>query len=286
MVSENRFGLTKKLLFGICIISIILCFLYMKGNFYDPVHPFVGGKFMPPSSQFLLGTDHLGRDVFSRLMFATCITVVFCFCAVTIALLFGTILGLIAGYNILKGFTPVIITFGKIFTILPVRWLPLIVVAFFGKGMLGMIVSMSLTLWSHFFWIIYDETINLKGKQFVKSAVLLGGTKWSIVKRHFIPHIIPITLVLGTFSFRTAIGVISTLSFLGVGIQPPTPTWGLMIAEGHPYLLQAWWIVLFPTAAVCVSVLLVNALGNRLEAYFNRRKGEIVDEGMRGDIGS
>jgi peptide/nickel transport system permease protein len=256
------------LILGIFLFIAVLL-LVLKGIMYDPMAPFVGAKLTSPSISFFMGTDHLGRDVFARLLYASGITLGLSSLAVLLAMFVGTIMGMLAGYNVFPVFTPIILFVGQISVVFPVRWLPLIVVALFGNGSTGMVLSMFFALWGQFLWIIYDEARGLGGRGFIKAAYLLGGTKWKVIRMHVLPHMMSVTLVLGTFSFRTAIGIISTLSFLGIGLQPPTPTWGLMIVEGHPYFLQAWWTVLFPTLALACSVLAVNELGNRIERKWN-----------------
>lgn len=250
----------------------------LPGKWQDPTAPFVGGKLASPSWEFWMGTDHLGRDVLSRLLYAAGITLGLSCLAVLLALLAGTLLGMLAGYNTVPFLTPVILFIAQISLVFPVRWLPLLIVAMFGQGTAGMFLSMVLALWGQFMWVVYDEARGLKGRTFIKAAFLLGGTRWKVIRMHIVPHLLPTVLVLGIFSFRTAIGIISTLSFLGIGLQPPKPTWGLMIAEGHPYFLQAWWTVLFPTLALACSVLAVSALGNKAERGWERiaahREGE------------
>ncbi|UUZ93945.1 ABC transporter permease [Paenibacillus sp. P25] len=253
------------------LAACILAFWSLKGNMNDPLAPFVGGKLSPPSWQFAMGTDHLGRDVLSRLLYATGITLGLSGLAVVLAMLTGALLGTLAGFNVVPMLTPVILFIAQFSLVFPVRWLPLLIVALFGQGMIGMVLSMVLALWGQFMWIIYDEAKGLKGRTFIKAAYMLGGTRWAVVRMHVLPHMLPVAAVLGIFAFRTAIGVISTLSFLGIGLQPPTPTWGLMIAEGHPYFLQAWWTVAFPTLALAASVLAVSSLGNKLERMWKNR---------------
>lgn len=264
-----------------CMMALWL----MKGSIYDPTAPFVGSKLSSPAWQFVMGTDHLGRDVFSRLLYATGITLGLSGLAVAAAMCIGALLGTLAGFNVLPLLTPAILFIAQISLVFPVRWLPLLIVALFGQGVTGMVLSMILALWGQFMWIIYDEARGLKGRTFIKAAYLLGGTKWGVVRMHVLPHLLPIAAVLGIFSFRTAIGILSTLSFLGIGLQPPTPTWGLMIAEGHPYFLQAWWTVAFPTLALAGSVLAVSALGNKLERGWkgraSARRGGVEDDSRR-----
>ncbi|WP_248925018.1 ABC transporter permease [Paenibacillus hamazuiensis] len=278
MVKRNLFrSVAALVVIIICIVSAL--FWLLKGHWHDPLAPFVGGKLSPPSWQFVMGTDHLGRDLFSRLLYAAGITLGLSGLAVVLAMLVGVLLGTLAGFNVVPWLTPAILFIAQFSLVFPVRWLPLLIVALLGQGMAGMVLSMVLALWGQFMWIIYDEARGLKGRTFIKAAYLLGATRWGVVRMHVLPHMIPVAAVLGVFAFRTAIGVISTLSFLGIGLQPPTPTWGLMIAEGHPYFLQAWWTVAFPTIALACSVLIASALGNKLELKWKKRISIKAGEG-------
>nr|WP_275900839.1 ABC transporter permease subunit [Paenibacillus periandrae] len=177
----------------------------------------------------------------------------------------GTLLGMLAGYNVVPLLTPLILFVGQISIVFPVRMLPLLIITIFGNGPLGMVLSMAFSIWGQFFWLIHDETKALRGRGFIRAGFMLGSSKWGIVRLHILPHLLPTVVLLSTICFRTAIGVISTLSFLGIGISPPTPTWGSMIADGHPYIIQAWWTIVFPTLALACSILMVNSIGSKLE---------------------
>jgi peptide/nickel transport system permease protein len=232
---------------------------------HDPTTPFEGPKLDPPSADFWLGTDHLGRDVSSRLIYATYLTLGLALLAVLLAMTAGTLLGMLAGYNVVPLLTPLILFVGQISIVFPVRMLPLLIITIFGNGPLGMVLSMAFSIWGQFFWLIHDETKALRGRGFIRAGFMLGSSKWGIVRLHILPHLLPTVVLLSTICFRTAIGVISTLSFLGIGISPPTPTWGSMIADGHPYIIQAWWTIVFPTLALACSILMVNSIGSKLE---------------------
>ncbi|MEW9699209.1 ABC transporter permease [Paenibacillus sp. SI8] len=266
----RTFNLKKIAYILVILACMIVLAVAFKGHLYDPTAPFVGAKLTKPSVSFVMGTDHLGRDVFSRLLYASGITIGLSCIAVLLAMLIGTIMGMLAGFHVFPVLTPIILFIGQISVVFPIRWLPMIVVALFGNGSTGMVLSMFFALWGQFLWIVYDEARGIRGRGFIKAAYVLGGTKRAILRMHVLPHMIPVALILSTFSFRTAIGILSTLSFLGIGLQPPIPTWGLMIAEGHPYFLQAWWTVFFPTLTLACSVLAVNACGNWLERRWKR----------------
>ncbi|EPZ41570.1 ATP-binding cassette domain-containing protein [Alicyclobacillus acidoterrestris] len=219
----------RKAILGWCVFGLVLAaalYIATSGHFYSPIEPFVGGKLQPPSHAFLMGTDELGRDVLSRLIAATGVTLGLSLVSVVLAMLIGTLLGMGAGYNLVPVLTPVILFLGQISIIFPTRWLPLMIVALFGNHALGMVLSMFFSLWGQFFWLMYDESRGLQGRTFIQAAYAVGGTKWKVIVFHILPYLAPTVLVLATLSFRTAIGVISTLSFLGIGLQPPTPTWG------------------------------------------------------------
>ncbi|WP_165972035.1 ABC transporter permease [Paenibacillus piri] len=262
MNTSNRYWiwlLTALVAFAVCSL------FYMNMYAHDPTAPFEGPKLDAPSAEFWLGTDHLGRDVASRLIYATYLTLGLAVLAVLLAMTAGTALGMLAGYNVAPFLTPLILFIGQISIVFPVQLLPLLIITIFGNGTLGMVLSMAFSIWGQFFWLIHDETKALKGRGFIRAAFMLGSSKWGVVRLHILPHLLPTVVLLTTICFRMAIGVISTLSFLGIGISPPTPTWGSMIADGHPFIMQAWWTVVFPTLALACSILLVNSIGGRLE---------------------
>lgn len=231
----------------------------------DPAAPFIGPKLAPPSAKFWLGTDHLGRDVYSRLLHATFITAGWSLFAVVVAMCTGAVLGALAGFGTFPLLTGLLLFAGQLSVVLPVRWLPLLIVAWFGNDGPGLAAAMAAAIWGQFFWVVYDEAKALRGRTFIRAAYMLGAGKLGVLRLHVLPHLLPVVLVIGTFSFRMAVGMMSTLSFLGVGLQPPTPTWGLLIAEGQPYFMQAWWTVVFPTAVLAFAVLLADALGRILD---------------------
>jgi peptide/nickel transport system permease protein len=260
--TSNRYWM---ILLSAAVVFIVLSLIYMQWFAHDPTTPFEGPKLDPPSADFWLGTDHLGRDVSSRLIYATYLTLGLALLAVLLAMTAGTLLGMLAGYNVVPLLTPLILFVGQISIVFPVRMLPLLIITIFGNGPLGMVLSMAFSIWGQFFWLIHDETKALRGRGFIRAGFMLGSSKWGIVRLHILPHLLPTVVLLSTICFRTAIGVISTLSFLGIGISPPTPTWGSMIADGHPYIIQAWWTIVFPTLALACSILMVNSIGSKLE---------------------
>ncbi|MEK3915968.1 ABC transporter permease [Paenibacillus sp. FSL H7-0331] len=262
MNTSNRYWM---ILLSAAVVFIVLSLIYMQWFAHDPTTPFEGPKLDPPSADFWLGTDHLGRDVSSRLIYATYLTLGLALLAVLLAMTAGTLLGMLAGYNVVPLLTPLILFVGQISIVFPVRMLPLLIITIFGNGPLGMVLSMAFSIWGQFFWLIHDETKALRGRGFIRAGFMLGSSKWGIVRLHILPHLLPTVVLLSTICFRTAIGVISTLSFLGIGISPPTPTWGSMIADGHPYIIQAWWTIVFPTLALACSILMVNSIGSKLE---------------------
>lgn len=262
MNTSNRYWM---ILLSAAVVFIVLSLIYMQWFAHDPTTPFEGPKLDPPSADFWLGTDHLGRDVSSRLIYATYLTLGLALLAVLLAMTAGTLLGMLAGYNVVPLLTPLILFVGQISIVFPVRMLPLLIITIFGNGPLGMVLSMAFSIWGQFFWLIHDETKALRGRGFIRAGFMLGSSKWGIVRLHILPHLLPTVVLLSTICFRTAIGVISTLSFLGIGISLPTPTWGSMIADGHPYIIQAWWTIVFPTLALACSILMVNSIGSKLE---------------------
>ncbi len=202
----------------------------------------------------LLGTDHLGRDLLSRIMYGTRVSLVVGISAVLLQILIGVSLGLLAGYyggkldsaisflvNCMMGF--------------PFILLAMSLVAILGPSLENIIVALGFTGWPVFTRVTRIETFRLRDREFVLAATAQALSTARILSRHILPNLLPSILVLGTVEVARAIIQESLLSFLGLGIKPPTPSWGTMLAEGRNYMLLQWWLAAFPGAAIFLSAL-------------------------------
>jgi len=216
-----------------------------------------------PSWLHPFGTDRLGRDVLSRTMHGLQISMFIAFCAVLVSGSIGSILGLIAGY--FRGWVDIVITrLADLQFALPAVVLSMALVGAIGPGVLNLIVALSLYKWARFARIIRAETLSLREREFVLLARLSGASHMRVVFRHLLPNTINTFLVLLTLDFGVIIILEATLSFLGLGVQPPDPALGSLIADGRGQIGGAWWITLAPGIVLMLVVLAINLLGDRL----------------------
>lgn len=224
-----------------------------------------------PNAQFLLGTDSLGRDLFSRILYGARMALLVAAVVVTIELVIGVTLGMIAGY------------FGKradlaILTITDMVWAfpPLIlalgVIAALGPGLFNAVVALALTSWAPFARVTRAKVMSLRQRDFVQASVAIGSGHGRILWRHILPNIVATNLVLVMLTLPGALLTSSALSFLGFGIQPPAADWGAMLNEGRPYLLEAPWIATFPGLAILLTVVSFNLLGDGVRDVFDPRQ--------------
>jgi peptide/nickel transport system permease protein len=218
-----------------------------------------------------LGRDQLGRDILSRMIYGSRVTLLIAAAAVVLGGLVGIALGLLAGYQgglcdqILMRIVDVQLAF-------PLMLLALIVVAAIGPNLLNLVIVLALTSWTRYARIVRGEVLALREREFVLSAVAAGARAWRIAVRHILPNIMAPIVVLGTLELARVIVLEAALSFLGVGIQPPAPSWGRMLAEGRGYVVSAWWLATFPGLAIMLVVLSINLIGDFLRDTFDPRQ--------------
>ena len=264
---ENRLALLSAIfLFSLFILSIFAPWL----SPYDPFKIDVNAILMPPSPSHPLGTDMLGRDVLSRLIFGARISLKVGFVAVGIATIIGTILGAIAGYYggvvdaIIMRFVDIMLCFPSFFLILAV-------IAFLEPSIWNIMVVIGLTSWMGVTRLVRAEFLSLKERDFVLAARALGASDMRIIFKHIMPNAMAPVLVSATLGIPGAILTEAALSFLGIGVQLPTPSWGNMLTAGKDNLDIAWWLSLFPGLAILLTVLAYNLLGEGIQDALNIR---------------
>ncbi|MEH2549807.1 peptide/nickel transport system permease protein [Bradyrhizobium sp. AZCC 2262] len=230
---------------------------------YDPNAVDLANALKAPSADHWWGTDQLGRDVLSRVIQGGRISLFIASCAVLLAGLGGALLGLIAGY---RGawLDEATMRLAEIQYALPPVILAMVLVGAIGPNTTNIIIVITLANWARFARVIRAEALSLKHRDFVLLARISGASAWWIVFRHILPNARATLIVLLTLDVGLIIILEATLSFLGLGIRPPDPSWGTMIADGRGYLERAWWISLFPGAVLLLTVLAFNALGDTL----------------------
>ena len=260
---------------GVILSALVLTAVFAP--YLAPQSPTEGDitqKLIPPvwmergEGRHPLGTDRFGRDVLSRVIYGSRISLVVSLLAIGLSGTFGTALGLISGYR--GGFTDsLLMRFADIGLSLPTILIAVVLVAVSEPSFRNVILVISLLLWPRFARQIRGETLGIKEQDFVALAVVAGRSSTWIISRHIFPNVVPTLLVISTLQVGYVILLEGTLSFLGVGVPPPNPAWGLMIADGRGFLATAWWITLFPGGAMMLTVLAVNLMGDWLRDHLD-----------------
>ena len=241
---------------------------------HDPIDQNVFNRLKPPSAEHWAGTDFYGRDTLSRILWGARISLAIGLLAIGAALVIGSLIGIIAGYYggrldiIVMQTMDVLLAF-------PSLILGLIVVAMLGPTVMNLVIAIALTAIPPFARIARAPTIAVKEREFIEAGRALGYSDARLMFGHILPNIAPEVLVMGSLWLATAIRVEASLAFIGLGVSPPTPTWGGMIREGFENILDSFWLALFPSIAILIVVFALNLLGDGLrDAIDPRLKGE------------
>jgi peptide/nickel transport system permease protein len=245
---------------------------------FDPTAPDLRARLAPPAwvggpEPFLLGTDHLGRDILSRLIFGSRIALLVGVAGVTLQALLGITLGILAGYfggRLDLAISRLIDTLIAI----PNTILYLTVLGVFGPSLVGLVLVIGFVGWTTFARVVRAETLSVRNREFVEAARALGQHTPFILLRHVLPSIMAPIIVVATLNVATVIILEAALSFLGFGVQPPTVTWGRMLADGRNYVATAWWLATFPGVFITFLCLSLIFLGDRLR--------DVLDPRLRG----
>ena len=251
----------------------LLIFVAVFANVLAPHDPEVGSlgeRFRPPvwqqggSEKFWLGSDHLGRDVLSRLIFGARVSIVVGFTAVLVAGVLGTGLGILSGY--LGGWVDqVIMRLTDAWLALPALTFAIFLAAVVGPSEMNIVIILGSVYWTRYARVIRGEVLSLKERDFVRLAIVAGCSKRTIMKRHILPNVLNSAIVLGTLMLGVVVVTEAALSFLGVGVPPPKPAWGLMLADGKKGMMAGyWWLTVLPGCCIMFMVLSANLLGDWL----------------------
>src|SRR3954449_3421242 len=254
-------------------ILLGIAFVAVFANQLAPHNPEVGSlvaRFKPPfwetggTTKYLLGTDQLGRDVLSRLIFGARVSMVVSITAVLFAGVVGTTLGIISGY--LGGWVDqVIMRLVDTWLALPALTFAIFLAAIVGPSMWNIVIILGITYWTRYARVIRGEVLSLKEREFVRLAIVAGCSKLTIMRRHILPNILNSAIVLATLMIGVVIIAEASLSFLGVGVPPPEPAWGLMLSDGKQGLMVGyWWLTVFPGVCIMLMVLSANLIGDWL----------------------
>ncbi|HWS96972.1 MAG TPA: ABC transporter permease [Candidatus Methylomirabilis sp.] len=237
----------------------------------DPAHIDLPARLMGPSAAHWFGTDELGRDILSRIIYGARISMLVGTCVVATSLTLGLILGSIAGYygGFLDRFLNVVVM--NAFMSFPGILLAIAFVAFLGPGLFNVVLALSIGGWVGYARLVRAQVLAVKEREFVEAARALGASDLRIIVRHILPNIIQPVIVQAAIGMAGAILAEATMSFLGLGVPPPTATWGSMLNDGRSHLFDAPHLVVFPAVAVMLAVLSFNFVGDGLRDYLDPR---------------
>jgi len=269
----RRFARNRMALAGLLVICALFGLSLLAGLISpeDPDRPNLRARLKPPGAGHILGTDALGRDVLSRLIWGSRVSLKVGLVSVGLATAIGLFLGALAGFygGLADG---LIMRFCDLMLCFPTMFLVLAVISLLEPSIWNVMAVIGLTSWMGVARLVRAEFISLKNRDFVLAARALGASDARLILRHLLPNALAPVLVSATLGVAGAILLESGLSFLGLGVQPPTATWGVMLADGKDYLSRAWWLSFYPGLAILVTVLSYNLAGEGLRDAFDPRR--------------
>lgn len=238
---------------------------------HDPAQLDLAARLTPPSAAHWFGTDELGRDVLSRTLFGARVSLTVAFAVVAISLAVGLVLGMLAGFY--GGWIDTIINLylTNAFLALPGILLAVAFVAFLGPSLINLICALALAAWVNYARLVRAQVMAVKEREFVQAARSLGAGDLRLMLRHILPNIVQPLLVQAAVGMAAAVLAEATLSFLGLGVQPPSATWGAMLNDARSHLFESPYLIFFPAAAVALCVLAFNLVGDGLRDYLDPR---------------
>ncbi|USK28125.1 nickel ABC transporter permease subunit NikC [Bacillus sp. CMF21] len=261
----------------ISICSIILSILVIIAIFApwiapnDPIAVNIAYKLQPPSWAYPLGTDHLGRCNLSRILYGARLSLGFAMLIFLSSILIGLLVGTFSGYkgglvdHVLMRFCDGVMAFPSLILILGL-------VGIFGPGLTQVIIALMLVQWVYYARMFRGMVLSLKEQNFIAAAKISGSSQWKIIKNHIVPNVLPPLVVMGTLEMGWAIMDISAMSFLGLGVQPPTPEWGAMIHEGKSYIRTNPELMLYPGLIIMLVIVTFNLLGEALSERYDVKR--------------
>ncbi|AKL97499.1 ABC transporter permease [Endomicrobium proavitum] len=257
---KNRAAFTGLVFLTVVILAAAFAPLITP---YDPSSQDLTQRLAAPSAAHILGTDDLGRDVLSRIIYGARISISVGFFAVLLTVIIGSLVGMFAGYfggvadSALMRFTDIMLCF-------PTFFLILLVIAFFEPNIYNVMIVIGITSWTGLARIVRAEVLSVREREFVLASKMLAVSKFRLFFRHILPNVISPIIVYSAIGVGSAILTESGLSFLGLGVQPPTASWGQILMQGKDYIYVAWWLSVFPGIAILLTVLSFNLLGETL----------------------
>jgi peptide/nickel transport system permease protein len=274
----RRLARRRTALFGLAVVAAVAltAILAPLVSPFDPLEQDIGQRLREPGWQDAhgrvhpLGTDHLGRDILARIIYGSRVALLVGIAAVAISGVLGLMIGLVAGYfgGRVDDF---FMRLADIQLAFPFILLAIAIIGVLGPSLQNIIIVIGVSSWVVYARVVRGEVLSIREREFVQAAIALGGRNGRIVLRHVLPNAFTPWLVVATLDMARVIVLESALSFLGLGVQPPTPTWGGMLADGRVYLSTAWWLATFPGLAILVTVLGINLFGDGLRDTLDPR---------------
>lgn len=263
----GRLRKNKMAIAGLIILSLIVLTALLADVFFDyetmAVQQSAAMRLKPPSSEHWLGTDEVGRDILARIVYGARISLPVAAATILFAAIIGGMLGAIAGYGG-KRVDDIIMRVMDVFLAIPSTLLAIAIVAALGPSIVNMMLAITISNIPPFARIVRSSVITIRNEEYIEAARAIGGSDGRIVFRHIIPNAMAPLIVQATMCVAGSILSIASLSFLGLGIQPPTPEWGSMLSNGRQFIRSAWWVCTFPGIAIMLSILSLNLLGDGL----------------------
>lgn len=260
------------------ILTLLFAFLVIFANNitpYDPVKMEISNKFIKPCIEHPFGTDHMGRDVLSRVIYGSRVSLVTAASAVLISAFLGTLLGMISGY--IGGIVDVLLMrLVDVMLAFPAIVFALAISTLLGKGQTNLLIAICFVQWTRYARVVRGEVIMFKTSEYIQAARSIGNLRIGVLIRYVLPYVIPKIIILISLDIGSIILYCASLSFLGLGAQPPSPDWGVMISEGKDYMRYAPWMTIFPGLSIAFSALAFNLLGDGLRDLLDPRMNETV----------
>jgi peptide/nickel transport system permease protein len=274
----RRLARRRTALFGLCVVAgvIVTALTASFISAFDPIEQDIANRLRPPGwhdaagGRHVLGTDHLGRDLLARVIFGARPALLVGFAAVLISGVLGMVTGLVSGYFGGR-IDDVVMRLADIQLAFPFILLAIAVIGVLGPSLTTIIAVIGVSSWVVYARVVRSAVLSLREREFVQAALALGGRDSRVLVRHILPNALTPWLVVATLDMARVIVIESSLSFLGLGVQPPTPTWGGMLADGRVYISTAWWLATFPGLAILVTVLGINLFGDGLRDTLDPR---------------
>jgi peptide/nickel transport system permease protein len=237
---------------------------------YNPIRPDLAIKLQAPSMLHILGTDDMGRDIFSRILAGSRVSLGSALLIIGVSLILGTVVGLIAGY--LGGWIDdVLMRLTDIFLAFPALVLAMAISATLGPSLQNALIAVASVWWPWYARLVRGQVIGIREREYIQAAQVLGASKFEIIVRHITPNIIAPVIIQATLDVGNTILLTASLSFVGLGAQPPTPEWGAMVSIGRLYMLSYWWVPTMPGIAILLCVIGFNILGDTVRDFADVR---------------